>query len=119
MACTGELMYLNRMARRLWMHGAFWRKWILRVALLSFVGLYGLGLLPHHHPLEAVDDADCSVCHAVSGLASLAGDSGPADSGLASPFMQVLLVLSWVPAAFVVISRSYSLRLSRAPPLFS
>ena len=96
----------------------FWRKWLLRLALMSFFGLYSVGLLPHDHH-AAVDDANCPVCHVVSGLASLAASSGPADSGLANPFMQLLLVLPWVPAAIVVVSRSYSLRHSRAPPLFS
>jgi len=107
------------MARRLWMNCSFWRRWILRITLLSFVGLYGLVLLPHHHPLNEVNDHDCVVCHAVSGLGQLTGNASPATPHHADYVLKVVLVLPWVPATIARSDRRLLLRHSRAPPAVS
>jgi len=107
------------MARRLWMNCSFWRRWILRITLLSFVGLYGLVLLPHHHPLNEVNDHDCVVCHAVSGLGQLTGNASPATPHLADYALKVVLVLPWAPASIVCTDRLLLLKHSRAPPAVS
>jgi len=117
-ARSGELGYLNRMTRGFLMFGSLWRKWVLRFALLSFVGLYSLGLLPHHHAAVA-DDLNCPVCHAVNSLTNLAGDSSPPGFQFTSFVLQLLLVLAWAPAVVARNDKLLLLKHPRAPPSVS
>ena len=108
-------VYLNRMQSRIPGFGARWRKWVLRFALVSFVGLYSLGLLPHHHS-AVPDDLNCPVCHAVSGLDKLTGDSGAPGIQLTLHVVLLLLLLPWVPSVLARSDKLLLLRQPRGPP---
>jgi hypothetical protein len=109
-------VYLNRMLGRLSGLDSPWRKWLLRFALVSFVGLYSLGLLPHHHS-AAPDDLNCPVCHAVSGLTDLTGHFSPPGIQHIRHVLQLLLVLPWLIVAIACTDKFLLLKRSRAPPL--
>jgi hypothetical protein len=95
--------------------GPFWRKWIISFALLSFVGLYSVGLLPHNHR-AVLDKLNCPICHVVGGLAKLTAHSSPPGIQLVNHILPLLLVLPWVPAAVVRNDKFLFLKQSRAPP---
>lgn len=92
-----------------------WRRWVFRFALVSFVGLYSIGLLPHSHGIDAGEN--CAVCHAVQGLSSLSADFSPPKLEFRAPVLHVLLVLPRMAAAFDRPEKLFSPQRSRAPPL--
>ncbi len=94
-------------------------KWLLRLALVSFVGLYSIGLLPHTHAAAAPDDLNCPVCHVVSGLQNLTGNSSPPAFQLTHYVLQLLLVLPWLIVAIPRAGKALLLKQSRAPPAYS
>ena len=98
--------------------GSPWRKWILSFALLSFVGLYSVGLLPHNHR-AVLDKLNCPICHVVGGLAKLTAHSSPPGIQLVSHVLPLLLVLPRVPAAVARTDKFLFLKQSRAPPSVS
>lgn len=88
------------------------RTWIIRVALLCFIGLHSLGLL-HKHATLAEHDA-CLACQVVDHQ-----PLGVADSASGSlPYLLALLflVLPWHPGA-VRSFQFFSRPQSRAPPV--
>ena len=98
--------------------GSFWCKWIFRLALISFVGLYSIGLLPHKHAAAIPDELNCPVCHAVNGLTKLSSSTNSPGLVLAGYAFQLLLVLPWV-ALLIVRSKEFpSSKRARAPPRF-
>jgi hypothetical protein len=96
--------------------GSAWCKWLFRLALVSFVGLYSIGLLPHKHAASIPGELNCPVCHAVNGLTDLTGNSNSASMGLAGFALQLLLVLIWVPMAFPRATKILTSQRARAPP---
>src|ERR1700733_14059341 len=95
--------------------GSVWCKWLFRLALISFVGLYSLGLLPHHAD-STPDDLKCPICQAVAGLTNLTGHSSPPGLKLVSCVLQILLVLSWAVVTVARTDKVLLLKQSRAPP---
>src|SRR5260221_14446901 len=74
------------------------RRWFLALALLSFLGLYSIGLLPHHHP--AGGELNCPICHVVGHLEKFTGDFGKAQfDALASPLKLLLILPSLRPSS--------------------
>jgi hypothetical protein len=113
-----RLGYFSQMLDGIYMLGPTWRKWILRFVLLSFVGLYSVGLLPHEHA-NLQSDQDCPICHVVSTLSNLAAHSSPPGLQLTAHFLLLLLVLSWVPAVVARTDKHLFFKRSRAPPVLS
>ena len=96
-----------------------WRRWFFRFALVSLIGLYSTGLLPHTHTAAVPDDLNCPVCHAVSGLQNLTGNSSPPAFQLTHYVLQLLLVLPWLIVVVPRTGKVFLLKQSRAPPAFS
>ncbi len=94
-----------------------WCKWLFRLALVSFVGLYSIGLLPHKHAASIPDELNCPVCHAVNGLTKLTGNSNPPGLEVTAFVLQVLLVLGWAPTVLPRAAKLLSHQRARAPPL--
>src|SRR5436309_1963942 len=91
-------------------------KWLFRLALVSFVGLYSIGLLPHQHASSIPDELNCPVCHAVNSLTQLAGHSHPPAFGPLAFVLQVLFVLAWPSLVLPRAAKFLSHRRARAPP---
>jgi hypothetical protein len=94
-----------------------WCKWLFRLALVSFVGLYSIGLLPHKHAASIPDELNCPVCHAVNGLTKLTGNSHAPGLEVPAFCMQILLVLAWVSLVVPRAPKIRSHNRARAPPL--
>jgi hypothetical protein len=113
-----RLEYLIQMSRTLGIVGSSWCKWIFRLALISFVGLYSIGLLPHKHAAAIPDELNCPVCHAVNGLTKLSASTNSPGLVLAGYVFQLLLVLPWVALLLVRSKEFPSSKRARAPPRF-
>ena len=98
--------------------GSSWCKWIFRLALISFLGLYSIGLLPHKHAAAIPDELNCPVCHAVNGLTKLSASTNSPGLVPAGYVLQLLLVLPWVALLLVRPKAFPSSKRARAPPRF-
>jgi hypothetical protein len=112
-----QLEYLDCMQARFSSLRSPWCKWLFRLALLSFVGLYSIGLLPHKHAAPIPDELNCPVCHAVNGLTKLTGNSNPPSLEVTAFVLQVFLLLVWTPFVLPRASKILSHKRARAPPL--
>jgi len=111
-----HLEYRNFMPARFSSLRPSWCKWLFRLALVSFVGLYSIGLLPHKHAASIPDKLNCPVCHAVNGLTELTGNSNPPGLEITAFVLQVLLVLAWASMVFPRAAKILSHQRARAPP---
>lgn len=93
-----------------------WCRWLFRLALVSFVGLYSIGLLPHKHAASIPDELNCPVCHAVNGLTKLTGNSNPPSLELPIFFLQILLVLACASPVLPRTIKIHAHNRARAPP---
>jgi hypothetical protein len=94
---------------------ARWRRSMLVCMLLACAGVYSLGLLPHDHA-ATLDDLNCPVCHAVSGLNTMSGDTAEPVLLPVNPLIGWLLLLPWVPITLARSDKLLRLRQSRGPP---
>jgi hypothetical protein len=111
-----RLEYLAPMRARSSLLRSSWCKWLFRLALVSFVGLYSIGLLPHKHAASIPDELNCPVCHAVNGLTKLTGNSNPPGLAVTAFVLLVLLVLAWAPMVLPRAAKILSHQRARAPP---
>jgi hypothetical protein len=109
-----RLANLGQMPTRLQIVSLAWRRWIFCLALVSFIGLYSAGLLPHRHD-RISDKLDCPVCHVVHELSSFTADFEPPRLEIPLPVLQLLLVVSSLVIAAARHERLLS-ALPRAPP---